>query len=286
MIKAIILDVDGVLIGSKPGFNFPDPHPEVTDALNKIRAKGIFISLCTGKPYFAIEKIVKDCQLDNIHVTEGGAVIINPLRPDVFQRRLIDSEAAVGLISALLAKNVYTEVYNGQDYLIQHSQSSSDIQQKHFCILGREPQTVDDLVLASKLAQISKIMPIVANQKEKDAVEEVFTHFRDRLDLQWAVHPTAMPLEFGVMTTKGVTKKQGALDIASGLAVDLENILGVGDSIMDWEFIQICGCGAAMGNASQELKDLVKTKPAEHFYIGSSVDENGLLDIFSHFDLI
>jgi HAD superfamily hydrolase (TIGR01484 family) len=286
MIKAIILDVDGVLVGSKPGFNFPDPNTQVTAALNQIRAKGIFISLCTGKPYFAIEKIIKDCQLDNIHITEGGAVIINPLQKNVFQRHLIDSEVATNLVRALLSRRIYTEVYNSQDYLIQKSQSCLDIQEKHFYILGREPLVADDLALASKTAEISKIMPIVANQNEKDIVEEVFANFQDKLDLQWATHPTALPLQFGVITTKGVTKRQGALDISEGLGVSLENTLGVGDSLMDWEFIEICGYGAAMGNTSQELKDLIKTKPAERFYIGPSVDDNGILDIFQHFNLI
>ncbi len=45
MIKAIILDVDGVIIGEKIGYNSPHPHPDVVTALKKVREKGIAICL-------------------------------------------------------------------------------------------------------------------------------------------------------------------------------------------------------------------------------------------------
>ena len=57
-IKGIILDIDGVIVGEKFGFNFPLPHPDVISALKKIKFNGIFISLCTAKPYFAVMDII------------------------------------------------------------------------------------------------------------------------------------------------------------------------------------------------------------------------------------
>ena len=48
--------------------------------------------------------------------------------------------------------------------------------------------------------------------------------------------------------------------ISININVPLENILAVGDSTSDWRFVELCGYGAAMKNASQRLKELVKTK--------------------------
>ncbi len=78
-IKGIILDVDGVIVGEKIGFNSPWPHIDVINKLKEIRNKGISISLCTAKPHFSISKIIKDAGLDNYHIADGGAVIINPV---------------------------------------------------------------------------------------------------------------------------------------------------------------------------------------------------------------
>ncbi|HUQ85673.1 MAG TPA: HAD hydrolase family protein [Candidatus Limnocylindrales bacterium] len=60
MIKAIITDVDGVIIGEKIGYNSPHPHSAVLSALKDIRGKGIPVALCTAKPYYAILDIIKD----------------------------------------------------------------------------------------------------------------------------------------------------------------------------------------------------------------------------------
>ena len=38
-IKAIILDVDGVIVGEKIGFNSPNPHPDVIEKLKFFEKK-------------------------------------------------------------------------------------------------------------------------------------------------------------------------------------------------------------------------------------------------------
>ena len=38
-----------------------------------------------------------------------------------------------------------------------------------------------------------------------------------------------------------------------------------------------------MENASEELKRLVVTKEERHYYIGNSVDENGIIEILDYF---
>ncbi len=49
--------------------------------------------------------------------------------------------------------------------------------------------------------------------------------------------------------------------------------------------MEICGYAGAMGNGVDELKKMVGTK-GEKGYVGKSVDENGVLDILSHFQLM
>ena len=71
-IKAVILDVDGVIVGEKIGYNSPDPHPGVVAKMQQLRDRGIKIVLCTAKPHFAIRGIIKSANLDNPHITDGG----------------------------------------------------------------------------------------------------------------------------------------------------------------------------------------------------------------------
>ena len=113
-----------------------------------------------------------------------------------------------------------------------------------------------------------------------------FTHsFKKDLVLSWGVHPVILPLQFGIITAPGISKKQGVIEIARALKIPLENILGVGDSASDWQFIEICGFGVAMGNGHLELKNKVMTKGIDRAFIAPSVDENGILAAFKHFGL-
>lgn len=284
-IKAVILDVDGVIIGEKIGFNSPHPHKDVTLALKKIRNRGIPICLCTAKPHFAISKEIKNADLDNVHITDGGGVIINPLDNIIVKQNNIVSDTATKVIDAFLKANVYTEFYTVDNYFIQKNQAG-DITQKHSHVIQNAPAQVSNLAKEVGRQAITKIMPIATNEGKKKDLERIFKPFEDRLVLSWGVHPVILPLQFGIITAPGISKRQGAFEISKSLNVPFKNILGVGDSESDWQFIEMCGYGAAMGNAKQELKDKVITKGEEYSFLAPSVDENGILKVFKHFTLI
>ncbi|MBU1885330.1 Cof-type HAD-IIB family hydrolase [Patescibacteria group bacterium] len=284
-IQAIILDVDGVIIGEKIGFNSPHPHPDVIVALKEIQNKGIPVSLCTAKPHFAISKEIKDADLDNVHITDGGGVIINPLDNQIVTQNNVPTESAVKVIQAFLDAGVYTEFYTVDNYVIQKSQAV-DITQKHNHVIQAEPKQVDSLVEAAKQAQITKIMPIAVDEADRENLNKIFEPFKDELVMSWGVHPVILPLQFGIVTAPGISKKQGAMEISKATGISLEDTLGVGDSGSDWQFIEMCGYGAVMGNAKQDLKDLVATKGEDRSFVGPSVDENGILEILKHFELI
>lgn len=284
-IKGIILDVDGVVIGEKIGFNSPLPHPLVIEALKSIKKKGIPISLCTAKPHFAIKNIIDNANLDNLHVTDGGGVIIDPIDNIILKSSFIDSEIASKVLKAYLDKDVYAEFYTIGNYYLQESQLC-EITNKHTHVLQKEPKVVNLLLNEANKQKITKIMPIAKNEEDKKRLMNIFEPFKDHLVLSWGVHPVILPLQFGIITAKGISKKSACEDIMKETNISFDTVLGVGDGTSDWQFIQLCKKGAAMGNAKEELKKLVLSKGDNDSYIAPSVDENGIIDLFKHFGLI
>lgn len=282
-IQAIVLDIDGVIVGEKIGYNSPDPHPTVVAKLKAIQNSGIPISLCTAKPHFAINKIIKEADLDNFHITDGGGVIINPLTRTVTKTNLVPNSSATKLVTELLRENMYVECYTVDEYVIQSSQVG-EITTKHEHVIQSPPRTVPSLIEFSRMAQITKIMPIAINEMHKSEIEKVFEPFQNDLVLSWGVHPVILPLQFGIVTAPGISKEQGIIEIAQQNGIVLENTLGVGDSLSDWQFVKLCGFGAAMGNAKQDFKDLVMTK-GNNGFIAPSVDENGIIKVFEYFGI-
>lgn len=284
MIKGIILDVDGVLVGGKKGFNWPEPNPEVMNALTNLRKQGVVVSLCTGKGTFAIDAMVRRAHLDNLHIGDGGAVVVDPINKEILQQHSIPHPLVQKLVDAFLRSNIYVELYTPDGYYVQKN-LLSDKTEKHTKILYKEPTIVESLNESAHHLSIVKIMPIADNEIGKQKVTQLFSEFEKELTLQWGIHPTALPYQFGIITQKGISKKQAAQTIAQHTGISLDTVLGIGDGMTDWQFMEICGYAGAMGNGVDELKKMVGTK-GERGYVGKSVDENGVLDILSHFQLM
>ncbi len=286
MIKAVILDVDGVIVGEKIGYNSPYPHSNVLRALKTVRGKGIPIALCTAKPHYAIQEIIKRADLHNPHIADAGAVIIDPIDNIFVEEHIIEKTLAKKVLETCMQNKIYVEFYTVDDYFIQRSEISA-ITKKHAHILQRKPKELTDAVKESTKYSITKIMPISLNEDDKKRVSKVLTQFDNELSISWGVHPVALPLQFGIVTAKGSSKKEGAETIARSLKVPMEDVLGIGDSTSDWKFISHCGYGATVSNGSKDLKDRLKSKDIGKYHISDkSVDQNGILEILKYFSLI
>ena len=251
--------------------------------MKQIKRKGINITLCTAKPYFAIQKEIESAGLNNLHITDGGSVIINPIDNVIQNRHILDREQAKSVIEMCIAINIDVEFYTVDDYFIQRSEEC-ELTKQHIHILQKAPIIVENLAEISLEKEVTKIMPIALNDGEdKERVNNLYKQLNVDLAFNWSVHPVALPLQFGIVTATGISKKQGLIEISRSSNIPLENILGVGDSTSDWNFIELCGYAAAMGNASNELKELVKTKGENNSYIGEHVNENGIVGILNHF---
>jgi hydroxymethylpyrimidine pyrophosphatase-like HAD family hydrolase len=283
MIKGIIIDVDGVIVGEKVGLNFPEPHPDIIARMKSIEAKGISVSLCTAKPHFSIQKIINDANLHSLHITNGGGVIIDPLDNVILKSHFIDKPTAKKILQTCLDHGTFVEFYSPQEYFAQTSQKS-EITGIHTDILQHEPHMVESLIEEVDKHDIVKIMPITKNDADMKALDDLLAPCKESATVSWGSHPVALPRRFGIITAKGISKKQGAVEVANYSDIKLEELLGIGDSTADWQFMEQCGYAGAMGNASDELKQLVATK-GKQSCVGKSVDENGILDIFDYFGL-
>lgn len=285
MIRSLILDVDGVLVGDRAGFNFPDPHAKVIAALRAVRQTGVYISLCTAKPAFAIEKIIQAAHLNNVHITDGGAAIIDPIDHDIAAEHSIPKALAADVAGYYRRQGVYQEFYSPSDYFIIAG-TQCDLTAKHALTLQREPQAVADIDGFLGDETVVKLFLIAQDEQEKQHVARSFAEqFSGSLTLSWTLHPNTLPWQFGIVTAKGISKQNGAREIAQHLQVPLADILGVGDTAHDWQFIQLCGYAAAMGNATGELKAQVMTRGA-HGFIAPPVNENGVIEVFRHFGVL
>lgn len=281
-IKAIILDVDGVLIGTKRGFNFPKVHPKIINRLKQIQNSGITVSLCTGRYHYSVTEIIEAANLDNLHITDNGAILINEIAGKVEGRQVIDKRIALKILQQF-EKRLHAEIYTVENWYIKQN-TSTKFMNLRTNIQRKKPVLTDNLLaVAKKLPEINKIILITENQAETKKYNQELKTYSSNVEISWSSHPKLAPKQICLITAPGVSKENAAKKIAKFTSISLKNFLGVGDNMADWQFIKLCGYGAAMGNADNKLKQLVLSKGTRQAYIGKHVDKHGLLDILDHF---
>lgn len=284
MIKAIIMDVDGIIVGNQTGINFPLPPNDVIHALNNLRSGGMPVILCTARFNRAILDIIKLAGLNNPHITDGGALIINPIENKIIKKFTIEKNIVKDIISSCLKNDIYTELYTSGHYYIQNTQVS-DFTEKRATFLQTKPDIVYSLSSIARVEEIIKIIPFAKDNVEISRAESVLKPFRHYINYFWSFLNTLKPFSACVITAPGVSKSHAAEITAEHLGLSFDTILGIGDSSSDWNFMELCKYVATLENGDEKIKTLIKTKGENNFYIGPHIDNNGFLDILKHFSL-
>ncbi len=282
MIKAIITDVDGVIVGDKEGVNFPLPNERVIKKLREINKSGIPIILCTGKFSYAIEDIIKKAELDNPHITDGGALIYNPLRNQIIKEHIIDKKLATDIVAACLKKNIYLELHTAKEYYVQKNyvDAFTDIRKK---ALLKNPVLLDSLVTGMQTLDIIKILAFTKIDTEKPQVEKLLSSFSHEINAMWSSLPIMRPAMARVITRKGVSKMHASQEVVEYMGISFDECLGVGDLPSDWEFMKLCKYAATVGNVDEEFKKNVMSKGEGKYFLAPPVDNDGFIDIINHY---
>ncbi len=285
MIKAIITDVDGVMIGKKEGYNYPLPTPEIMQAFKTLQEKNIPIVLCTGKNSYSIEKLIKKAGLDGPHIGDVGAYIFNPIKNQAIKIHELDKETAKQIVKTFLGNNFHVSVSTTSDSYTDTSHNK-EITDKRSYILERQLLISSSLPDEIEKREIIKILITLTSDEEKKVARKLIEPFLDRVNAFHNSHPVTGDWEYLVITKKGVNKKSAAHEVSESLGISLSEVLGVGDTIGDWEFIQDCGYAGIVGQKHPEVLELAKTKGEGKYFLATSVDENGLIQILEYFKLI
>lgn len=284
MIKAIILDVDGVIVGDQPGVNFPLPHQEIIQTFKDLHKSGLPIVLCTAKLASAVYGIIEKAELDNLHIADGGALIVDPIN-HIIKKHVINKEVIKTCVELCLKNNIYVELYTSEAYYMQNSQVS-ELTSRRIKILQKEPIYVDSLMEIAEKEDIIKMITFADDDNDMPRIDKIVRQFEDRIHFIWSQHPYLTPVRPGIITAPNVSKAEAAKEVAESLHISFDEILGIGDAVSDWNFMSLCKYTATLENGVDKLKELVKTKGEGNYFISPHVNDNGILEIFRYFSIL
>jgi Cof subfamily protein (haloacid dehalogenase superfamily) len=258
MIKLILTDVDGTLVGKGSAI-----HPSVLVKLEQARAAGLHLAICTGRPLFSrAAEYARLISSSQPHIFQNGAHVARADGRSLFQS-ILPKAAFLELVALSRRTGHALEVYTASRCYAEHF-SETAVQHQRLIELTVTPKD-----LLSITEPVLRVQWVIV-QHQLPAIEREMAGIAD-IQFSSAGTPDMPDAVFTSVTKLGTSKLEGASVLAGYYGVALQETMMVGDGDNDTELLSAVGLGVAMGNAS------AGAKAAAHISV-RDVDEGGLAD--------
>ena len=221
--KAIIFDLDGTAIPNRKD-GMPSQH--LIDLIQDLKNK-VFVCAATARPFSICKEVLKSLHLISPCIVSGGTRIIDPVTNKTLWEKNIPDEIVGKIIDTTKLFEYKLFVSNGVDpFLIEKRTKDSE---RIIYIMSVSKPDVD--LLLQELSNISEISAFPVPAYTSGLFDIHVTH-------------------------KDATKKQALELLLEMLKVNKEDVIGFGDGNNDLPIFAAVGYKVAMGNSTQELKDI------------------------------
>ena len=259
-IKLVAIDLDGTLLNSDKKVSRKN-----FEIIKKLRAKGIFVVIATGRPLGGFSWILDDLELnsdDDYSITNTGSLIIKNKDKSDVSKKILSMGDYLNL-KKIINDNLQIGIYNKYNLY-----SNSEKVNKYFLfeseILKMPIEKIDEKDMSQRVDSIT----ITGN---KDAVDEFEKNYNEIL-LKTYQTVRNVPEVFEVLH-KEADKGQALKRLCEILNVDLKSTLAIGDSNNDKTMLNMAGVSATCGNGRESVKEMVD------IVSNYSNDEDGVCDI-------
>lgn len=263
MIKMLVLDIDGTIF--RKDYTASD---RVKNTLKALVQDGIKVVLCTGRMYAATKFIAQELGLNTPVICYQGGIIKDFLNDDKTLLEInMDVELARDVISVLKERNIFFNLYINDNLIVEKDdrliREYVDARNISYKVVGDCDGM--DLTGLNKVLAIDDD-PVLIENLQKEMAEK----YKDKL---YVVRSTSRFCEF---SNPEATKGNAVRFLADMWGIKKEEIMACGDQDNDIEMLLAAGTKIAMGNATQELKNIAD-------FITDTVDNDGVVKAVEKF---
>ncbi len=258
---ALFFDIDGTLVS----FKTHEIPPSTIFAITQAKANGHKVFIATGRPIQILTNIKAIEHLVDGYITTNGAYCF--IGDEVVNCNPIDQKDVDTMLEDSLKYDYSCVIASTSQFAIYNPHEDfNEIFIHQLAVEGLSPECMNlDIALKEPILQFSPFFSIEHEQ-------ELMPHLEGCISGRW--HPS-----FTDITAKGTDKGSALHHMARHLGLDMNHIIAFGDGGNDLTMIKEAGIGVAMGNANDILIQNAN-------YTTTSVDEDGILQAFRHFELI
>lgn len=265
--KLVALDIDGTILTTQGKLSI-----EVRKAILAAQAKGIKVTLATGRRIPKTLPLAKELGITIPVVCHNGAVIVEPDSGNIFFQQGIPLPIANQITKELSDLQIPYLLYRSEDHGDLGYLLSKDYHHTPLFLEFVDDQVyLDEWVEITKeplklavLAPNSQMQPLISVWGEKYGAHANITIYQS---------DQYMGVDF---VARGCSKASGIASVLAKFNLGFKDVLAIGDSENDLELIKAAGLGVAMDNGSTLVKAAAK-------YLAPSNDQHGVAHVLKTF---
>ena len=253
-VKLFVTDLDGTLLPS---------GKEVSEvnlrAVREASARGVVVTIATGRMYRAALPIAKSLGVDVPIITYNGA-LIKSVQGKVFYTNFLPPEHILAVLDFCRGRGWHVQLYSDDALYYAEENSHSRFYESAQQIRGT---AVGWDGLRQRTSMVTKLLIVSDSQEETDArIRVLRPEFEGRVVVMRS-HPL-----YTEIINPGVSKASGLQRLAHALGIDIADTMAIGDSDNDLPMLKAAGCSIAMGNALPSVREVCD-------YVTGTCEENG-----------
>lgn len=272
--KIVFLDVDGTLKNPEK-----DMSSRIEEAIRQLKENGHYVFVCTGRNKAGVESL-RYLNFDGYICSAGGYIEVNGKK--IFETYMHEED--VKEVRSIFEK--YHIFYNLEalDRTFQDEQMHIEMMKDHKDMeqmnseMKRMIQEFHVLPIEEYDQHPVPIQKLCFVSKNEDNINQAKKLLEKKF--QFVIHDLFSPDTInGEIIPKDKNKGLAVKKVVEYLHMSIEDTIGFGDSMNDYEMIKTCHYGVAMGNASKELKQYADA-------ICESIDDDGVYHELKRLKLI
>lgn len=255
--KLVAIDLDDTLL--------PDDltiSPRVKEILQKVRDRGVIITLATGRMYRSTLPYAQQLAIEVPLITYHGALIKNSLSGETLCHYPVPLDKAREIIS--LVKEDFSFHINAYVEDNLYVEGISQEAEGYAKLAGVPLYKVGNLL--EFLHREPTKLVLIASEQQLDALA-----IRLKEIYSGALYITKSKPNYLEILNVKANKGQALDTLAKLLKINQREIMAFGDSYNDLEMLRYAGTAVVMGNAREEIKE-------EADYVTLSNNEDGVAD--------
>ncbi len=261
MIKMVVVDIDGTILSQ---------NCKISDKLKKhvkcLIENDIKVVIATGRMHCSAKQIAKELGTDAPIISYQGGLIIDK-NNNTLWAKYCDQKLAREVVERLREEDFHINIYIDDNLIAEnHSQYIKDYAEGKYI----KYEIVESLNNVD-FQNLNKILAIDYDTQRIDSIiKKLSDIYKESL---YIVKSTPY---FCEVSHPEATKGNGIRFLAQQWGIDQEEIMAIGDQDNDIEMLLAAGVRVAMGNATENLKEVSN-------FITKTVDEDGVVHAINKF---